>query len=66
MEKYSELESLREIMLATSVTMASQYLEIKSERVYLMDSGQELNQSVLVCLFAQRNYLTAICNSYED
>ena len=52
-------------MLATSVTLGSQYLEIESEPVNLTASGQELNQSVLVCLFVRYNYLPEICNSYE-
>ena len=48
MEAKTALETLREKLSTTSVTLGLNFLEIKTEAAKLMDSGQELSRCVFV------------------
>ncbi len=52
MEAKSLLEGAWEILSATSVTLGSNFLEIKTEPVNLMNSGQGVSQIVVVSAMA--------------
>ena len=48
MEAKTTLETLKDKWSTTSVTLGLNFLEIKTEPVKLMDSGQELSRCVFV------------------
>ena len=52
MEAKSLLEGVWETLSATSVTLGSNFLEIKTEPVNLMNSGQGVSQIVVVSAIA--------------
>ena len=52
MEAKTALETPKDKWSTTSVTQGLNFLEIKTEPVKLMESGQELSHCVLVCYMA--------------
>ena len=60
MEAKSLLEGAWETLSATSVTLGSNFLEIKTEPVNLMNSGQGVSQIVVVSAMA---WIIIICSS---
>ena len=65
MEAKSVMTTLRETQSPTSVLLGSTFLEIQSEAVNLMESGQELSQSVFVCSISWSSIETDIARQHN-